>query len=89
MFINITGVRLVQVYSFMKGKVDAQSLKAKIRYVALEYYSMNLRNIFIADPPKKGRADELKFKNISYSYGYCVRISLRIGKDRDYSYTSV
>lgn len=76
----------------MKGNVGAQSLKGKIRYVTLEYYSMNLRNIFIADPPKKGRGDELKLKNISYSdgyYGYCVRISCRIGKDRGYTYMSV
>lgn len=38
----------------MKGNLGAQSLKGKIRYIILEYYSMNLRNIFIADPPKRG-----------------------------------
>lgn len=51
----------------MKGKVGAQYLKAKVRYVTVEYYSTNLIKLFIADPPKRGSANELKFKNISYS----------------------
>lgn len=55
----------------MKGEVDALSSRAKIRYVSLEYYSI-LRNIFIADPPKRGRRNELKLKNTSYSDVYWI-----------------
>lgn len=47
MFINIT--------TYVKGKEDAHPLEAKIRYVTVEYYSMNLRHIFITDPPKRER----------------------------------
>lgn len=39
----------------MKGNKDVHPLEAKIRYVTVEYYSMNLGHIFIADPPKRER----------------------------------
>lgn len=46
---------LINITTYVKGNKDAHPLEAKIRYVTVEYYSMNLGHIFIADPPKRER----------------------------------